>query len=61
MIGSIGLALALVMVFEGILPFAVPQLWKRSMQQLASLDDGKVRLFGFLSLMAGLLLALAVH
>ncbi|TJZ76283.1 DUF2065 domain-containing protein [Chitiniphilus eburneus] len=61
MIGSIGLALALVMVFEGILPFAVPRLWKQSMTQLASLDESKVRLFGFLSLMAGLLLALAVH
>ncbi|UXY14245.1 DUF2065 family protein [Chitiniphilus purpureus] len=58
---TFALAVALVMVLEGILPFAAPHLWKRSMGRAAGLHSNHVRLFGFLSLMAGLLLALAVH
>ncbi|WP_246120866.1 DUF2065 domain-containing protein [Chitinolyticbacter meiyuanensis] len=55
------LAFALVLVFEGILPFAAPALWKRAMSQVTRLSDRQVRIFGFAALMTGLALALAVH
>ncbi|WP_035051971.1 DUF2065 domain-containing protein [Andreprevotia chitinilytica] len=59
--GSIGLALALVLVFEGILPFASPGAWKRTMGRLAEWEPRQIRIFGFLVMMAGLLIALALH
>ncbi|XZG71841.1 DUF2065 domain-containing protein [Chitinibacteraceae bacterium HSL-7] len=55
------LALALVLVFEGMMPFAAPRAWKRAMAQFATLPDRHIRLFGLAALLAGLLLALAVH
>ncbi|HSC81494.1 MAG TPA: DUF2065 domain-containing protein [Chitinolyticbacter sp.] len=61
MSGTLLLAFALVLVFEGILPFAAPAVWKRAMSQVTRLSDRQVRIFGFAALMTGLILALAVH
>lgn len=47
-------ALALVLVFEGLLPFASPGAWRRMFSQLLQLQDGQIRFFGLLSVLAGL-------
>lgn len=55
-------ALALVLVIEGILPFANPAGWRRMVQLLAQLDDRSLRTVGLTSMALGLgLLFLVRH
>ncbi|MFN3414926.1 MAG: DUF2065 domain-containing protein [Caldimonas sp.] len=49
-------ALALVLVFEGLLPFVSPGTWRRVFEQALRLTDGQLRFLGLLSVGAGLLL-----
>ena len=49
-------ALCLVLVFEGLLPFINPQAWRRTIRQLADVDDKTLRIIGMISMVAGLLL-----
>ncbi len=60
MIDALLLAFALMLIFEGIMPFAFPCLWRSTMQKMAELDDFKIRLIGLGCLLAGLVLALLV-
>lgn len=50
------LALALVLIFEGLLPFIAPGVWRRMFSEILKLQDGQLRFFGLLSLVSGLLL-----
>ena len=50
------LALALVLVIEGLFPFISPAGWRRMFQQILQLQDGQVRFFGLCSMIAGLAL-----
>ncbi len=49
-------ALALVLVVEGLLPFMSPGGWRRMFTQLLQLNDGQIRFFGLVTIVAGLLL-----
>jgi len=49
-------ALALVLIVEGLLPFAAPSAWRRVFTQMLQLQDGQIRFFGLISVLAGLLL-----
>jgi uncharacterized protein len=51
------LALAMVLVFEGLLPFLAPGLWRRVFSEVLRLQDGQIRFFGLLCLLAGALIA----
>ncbi len=51
---TFGLALALVLVIEGLFPFLSPSGWRRMFRQLLELQDGQVRFFGLCSILAGL-------
>ena len=53
--GDLGAALALVLVIEGLIPFASPGLARRSGAALAALDDAMLRIVGALSVGLGLL------
>ncbi|MBK9238376.1 MAG: DUF2065 domain-containing protein [Rhodoferax sp.] len=48
------LALALVLVIEGLFPFASPTGWRKMFAQLLQLNDGQIRFFGLCSILAGL-------
>ncbi len=50
------LALALVLVIEGIFPLLSPSGWRNMFTQVLRLQDGQLRFFGVCSLSAGLLL-----
>ncbi len=50
------LALGLMLIFKGIFPFVSPQGWRDKMAQLMVLEDGQIRFFGLLCVMAGLLM-----
>ena len=53
---TLWLALALVLVIEGLFPFVSPAGWRRMFQQILQLQDGQVRFFGLASILAGLLM-----
>jgi uncharacterized protein YjeT (DUF2065 family) len=48
--------IALMFVFEGILPFAAPRLWRETFRKALELTDGQLRFFGLASMVAGLAL-----
>jgi uncharacterized protein YjeT (DUF2065 family) len=50
------LAMALVLVIEGLFPFLSPQGWRQMFQQILQLSDGQLRFFGMCSILAGALL-----
>ena len=52
------MALALMLVIEGLLPFLAPKLWRETFQRLMQLSDGQIRFFGLTSMIAGLALLL---
>lgn len=55
-------AFALVLVLEGLLPFASPQLLRRVLLQMAQMDDRGLRISGLVSMVLGAgLLYLARH
>jgi len=49
-------ALALMLVFEGLLPFFSPSAWRRMFESATLLSDGQLRFIGLASILAGLLL-----
>ena len=52
---------ALLLVFEGILPFLSPRLWRRMMQQMLMQGDLALHLIGFSSMVMGVMLLYWVH
>ena len=54
-------ACALVLVFEGILPFVAPHAWRRAFQTLTELPDEKLRVIGLVSMAIGLILLLLLR
>lgn len=49
-------AMALVLVFEGIMPFINPRGWRNTMLQACQLPDGTLRYIGFASMLLGVFL-----
>ncbi len=49
-------AFALVLVFEGLLPFLSPTLWRSVFERATRFSDGQIRFFGLSSMLVGLLL-----
>lgn len=53
-------ALGLTLIFEGVLPFVAPRIWRQAFRRITELRDGQLRFFGLVSLALGLLLILLV-
>jgi uncharacterized protein len=51
-------ALALMLVFEGLLPFLSPTAWRQVFERALKLTDGQIRFIGLSSMLVGLLLLL---
>ena len=54
-------ALGLMLVIEGIMPFASPSGWRTMMRQIAEAPDNSLRGVGAVSMLAGLLLLFLVR
>jgi uncharacterized protein len=54
-------ALALVLVIEGLIPFWKPQAMRQMLELLAQMDDRSIRTAGLVSMVAGLLLLYLVR
>jgi uncharacterized protein len=50
------LAVALVLVLEGLLPFLSPASWRKVFEQVLRMSDGQIRFLGLSSMVVGLLL-----
>jgi uncharacterized protein YjeT (DUF2065 family) len=50
------MAVALMLVIEGILPFLFPAQWREIFRRIVQFSDGQIRFFGLTSMFAGLLL-----
>ena len=53
---SLLVAVSLMLVLEGILPFLYQQRWRRLVAQLAQVSDANMRILGLLSMLLGLAL-----
>jgi uncharacterized protein YjeT (DUF2065 family) len=52
------MALALMLILEGLLPFLSPRLWRDAFRRILQMNDGQIRFVGLSSIIAGLLLLL---
>lgn len=53
------LALALMLVIEGLFPFIAPSLWRETFRRATELADGQLRFIGLTSILIGLAVLLA--
>lgn len=53
---ALWIALALVLVLEGVLPAIHPEGWRRMFTQLLQLNDHQIRQIGLMSMVLGLVL-----
>ena len=52
------MALALMLILEGVLPFIAPNLWRDTFRKITQMSDGQIRFVGLSSMLVGLLLLL---
>ena len=55
------MALALMLIFEGVLPFIAPTLWRDTFRRITQMSDGQIRFVGLSSMLVGLLLLLWIR
>ncbi len=48
------------LVFEGIMPFVAPQLWRDTFRRLVEMTDGQLRFAGFAAMLLGLALLMLI-
>ncbi|MFN9805463.1 MAG: DUF2065 domain-containing protein [Betaproteobacteria bacterium] len=58
MASSIGLALALMLVLEGLMPLVAPAAWRDMFRRLLARSDGQIRFVGLSLVGGGLLVGL---
>jgi uncharacterized protein len=58
MVTTLLLALALMLILEGVLPFLAPNLWRDTFRRITQMSDGQIRFVGLSSMIVGLLLLL---
>ena len=46
-------ALAMMLVFEGLLPFLSPSLWREVFERATRMSDGQIRFIGLTSMLIG--------
>jgi uncharacterized protein len=51
---ALWVACALVLVFEGILPFLSPTVWRQVFERALKMSDGQIRFIGLSSMSLGL-------
>ncbi len=54
-------ALALMLVFEGLLPFFNPRAWREVFERALRMSDGQIRFIGLASMLLGLALLAFWH
>lgn len=57
---SIGLAIALMLVLEGLMPLVAPTTWREMFRRLLELSDGQIRFIGLALVVSGAAVAALV-
>jgi uncharacterized protein YjeT (DUF2065 family) len=55
------MAIALMLVLEGILPFVSPNAWRETFQKLLQLEDGQIRFIGLSAMLVGLIILYLIN
>ena len=58
---ELGVALALLLVIEGVLPFLNPQGFRRALLMAAQTSDRSLRIMGLVSMLLGLIILYTVN
>jgi hypothetical protein len=58
---NLGMALCLMLVLEGVIPFLYPARWRQLVSALAEIDDNKLRLTGLASMITGIVLLYLIN
>jgi uncharacterized protein len=58
---ELGIAISLMLVLEGIIPFLQPARWRKMVALLATIDDRTMRLLGFTSMLTGTILLYIIN
>lgn len=61
MLYNIIAAIALVLIFEGILPFLSPSTWRRMVTVMSSQSDLALRITGLICMLLGVILLFIAH
>lgn len=59
-VSTLLLALALMLVIEGLLPLLAPRIWRETFRRVTEFTDGQLRFIGLFSLLTGLILMMVV-
>ena len=54
-------AIGLLLVIEGILPFAAPVVWRDGFRRMLELSDGQLRFIGAASMLGGVFLLMILN
>jgi hypothetical protein len=54
------MALALMLIVEGALPFLAPSLWREMFRRIIQMTDGQIRFIGLTSMLLGIAVLLLV-
>ena len=57
----LGPAIALMLVFEGLLPLVAPRAWRGVFRQMLEMKDGQIRFIGLASVALGVALFMVVR
>lgn len=60
MLATLGLAFALMLVLEGLLPLIAPALWRDMFRRIVELSDGQIRFMGLVAIGIGGVLAVVL-
>jgi uncharacterized protein YjeT (DUF2065 family) len=48
------MALALMLILEGVFPFLAPNLWRETFKKITQMNDGQIRFVGLSSMVFGM-------
>ena len=58
---ELGIAIALILVIEGIMPFMNPEGWRQTLRTISEMDDSTLRIIGLSSMIFGVILLYLIH
>lgn len=58
---DLAVAVCLMLVLEGIMPFLAPQRWRKMLLLLDQIDDNTMRIIGLASMLTGTLILLLIN
>jgi uncharacterized protein YjeT (DUF2065 family) len=58
---ELGIAIALLLVIEGIMPFLNPSGWRKTLRMVSEMDDQDLRIIGLSSMVIGVIFLYIIH